>query len=206
MAAITPRTRPADMLLLFGERVRRRLLPVVLLTALSACSGTQVRAQVVANAQTCNAPNCEDEAIVVAAVDAAVDGTEFCGGRSVHLLATLHPAPYTAFSDGVRGRGLRRGLPSSPATLRLEDVGILSPRRFRQQLTIVDSAEVLRGSLADSGCLVVASPPTVRENGEMRVIVGVAELSGRQSIQHFVFLRREGSRWVVSRREVGYRS
>jgi hypothetical protein len=206
MTAITPRTRPADMLILLGARGRHRLLPVILLTAFSACSGTQVSAQVATNAQTCNAANCEDEAIVVTAVDAAVDGTEFCGGRAVHLLSTLHPAPYTAFSDGVRGRGLRRGLPSSPATLRLEDVGILSPRRFRHQLTIVDSADVQRGSLEDSGCLVVASPPTVRENSEMRVIVGVSELSGRQSIQHFVFLRREGSRWIVSRREVGYRS
>lgn len=206
MAATPPRTRHADMLLFLGARVRHRLLPVAFVTAFSACAGTQVSAQIVTNAQMCNAADCEDEAIVVTGVDAAVDGTEFCSGRAVHLLATLHPAPYTAFSDGVRGRGQRRGLPSSPATLRLEDLGILSPRRFRHQLTIVDSAEVQQGSLTDSGCLVVASPPTIRESGEMRVIVGVSELSGRQSIQHFVFLRREGARWTVSRREVGYRS
>lgn len=206
MAAITPQSRHADMLLPLCARVRHRLLPAILLTAFSACTGTQVSAQVGANAQTCNAANCEDEAIVVTAVDAALDGTEFCGGRSVHLLATLHPAPYTAFSDGVRGRDRRHGLPSSPATIRLEDIGILSPRRFRHQLTIVDSADVQRGSLAESGCLVVASPPTFRGNNEMRVLVGVSEQSGRQSIQHFVFLRREGARWAVSRREVGYRS
>lgn len=206
MRAITPRTRPADMLSSLGARGRHHLLHVVFLTAFSACSGTRVSAQVATNAQECNAAACEDEAILVSAVDAALDGTGFCGGRAVHLLSTLHPGPYTAFSDGVRDRGHRRGLPTSPATLRLEDVGILSPRRFRHQLTIVDSTDVQRGSLEDSGCLVVASPPTLRADSEMRVIVGVSELSGRNSIQHFVFLRREGSHWIVLRREVGYRS
>ena len=193
----------------FARRERavwRDLTAVVLAGALTACSGTAAGAQNIVDVQTCNAAMCEDEAMVVVAVDAALDATEFCRAQPTRVLSTLHPAPYTAFSDGVRGRAPRNGLPSSPATLRLEDLGILLARRFRHTVTIVDSLEVQGESRTAPGCLVVASPPSFRDNGEMRVVVAVSEVSSGQSEQRFVFLRRAGARWVVSRNEVGYRS
>jgi len=184
----------------------RDLTGVILALALSACSGTSAGAQNSADGHICNAAMCEDEAMIVAAVDAALDATEFCSAHPARVLSTLHPAPYTAFSDGVRGRPSRNGLPSSPATLRLEDLGILSARRFRQKVTIVDSLEVQGEAGTTPVCLVVASPPSFRDNGEMRVVVAVSQPSSGQSVQRFVFLRRDGARWVVSRNEIGYRS
>ena len=186
--------------------VWRNLAVLVLASAFSACSGTAAGAQNTTDLQTCNAAICEDEAMVVVAVDAALDATEFCRAHPTRVLSTLHPAPYTAFSDGVRGRAPRNGLPSSPATLRLEDLGILSARRFRHKVTIVDSLEVQGESRTAPACLVVSSPPSLRDNGEMRVVVAVSEVSSGQSVQRFLFLRRDGARWVVSRHEVGYRS
>lgn len=173
---------------------------IVLLSASSAC------AQDSSDLRTCNAAACEDEAIIIVAVDAALNATEFCGDRPARLLSTLHPAPYTSFADAARGRPDRRGVPSSPATLRLEDLGILSARRFQHTVAIVDSLVILAESPAVAGCLVVASPPSSRGNNEMRVIIAVSDVSRGQSVQRFIFLRREGALWVVSRHEVGYRS
>lgn len=183
-----------------------RILTVSLIAFALSTYGNKAGAQNVSDRQTCNAAICEDEAMVIAAVDAALERSDLCGAYPVRLLSTLHPAPYTAFADGVRGRGPRRGLPSSPATLRLEDIGILSARRFRHSVTIVDSVEVQREGRTEPVCLVVASPPTLRDHGEMRVIVAVSESKSGQSIQYFLFLRREGARWVVSRKEIGYRT
>jgi hypothetical protein len=195
------RTR-AELLRLLRKMPSRAVIALALLSL----SASVACAQGAAAAQTCNAAMCEDEAMVLVAVDAALDATEFCRNQPMRVLSTLHLAPYTSFSDAARGRLLRKGLPSSPATLRLEDLGILTPRRFRHSLTIVDSVDVQAGTATTAGCLVVASPPSLRDNDEMRVVVAVTDASQGHSVQRFVFLRREKTGWVVSRQEVGYRS
>ena len=183
----------------------RSVLVSLALLGTMSCAATRASAQARGASAACNAAMCEDESAVIAAVEAALEATKFCENVPLFVLATLHPAPYTAFNDAVRARALRNGLPSSPATLRLEDIGIVSTRRFGLAVTIVDSLEVIQRP-AERGCLVVASPPEARAGGETRVVVGITDFGRGQAVQRFIFLRRDGAYWKVSRHEVGYQS
>jgi hypothetical protein len=180
----------------------RVLAPAIFCMRATAALG----AQNVGTGKECAAASCEDQAIVISAIDAVLDTVAFCSMQPTRVLATLHPEPYTAFSDGVRGRISRYGLPSSPATLRLEDLAILSPRKFSHAVVIVDSQSVRRAAKDVRTCLVVASPPMFRDREEVRVIVAVSETQREISVQYFVFLRRNGTRWIVARREIGFQS
>lgn len=172
----------------------------------SACQTTKVSGQRLEPSERCNAAACEDQTMLLLAIDAAIEKADFCRERPTRVLSTLYSAPFTAAGDGARGRGPRNGVPSSPASLRLEDLGLLSARRFHHDVTIVDSAEVLDSARVSKGCLIVASPPTARANGEMRVVIAITEASTGELLQLFLFLRRDGERWVVTRSEVGFRT
>ena len=178
---------------------------ILALAAVSACR-TKASAQRFEPSERCNAAACEDQTMLLLAIDSAIEATDFCRAHPARVLSTVYAAPYTELGDGARGRAPRNGVPSSPASLRLEDLGILSARRFRHNLTIVDSSEVLGAPAATVGCLVVASPPSLRENGQMRVVVALSQQSTRQSVQLFLFIQRDGERWVVARSEVGLRT
>jgi hypothetical protein len=178
-----------------------------LLLSLSALLTTSCAGAQAANAASfCNAAICEDEASLISAVDAALDATQLCETGPTYLLSTLYLAPYTAFSDGVRGRGDRRGIPSSPAILRLEDLGILNGRRFRHKVSIVDSAAVRTQMLSAGACLVVASPPLARFGAELRVVISITNVRSRHREQRFLYLRRESGDWIVTRNEIGYQT
>ncbi len=179
---------------------------IALMVWATAFTPVEGEAQSAGSMFRCGAANCEEASIVVTAIDAALKASDFCAARPARVLASLYPAPYTEFGDGVRGRTERFGVPSSPSTLRLEDIGILKDGALGQSLTIVDTTRVLRDAGSVEGCLLVASPPSFRGADLARVIVAVSDAKNGRFIQRFVFLQRQGDSWIVVRQEIGYRS
>lgn len=155
----------------------------------------------------CAAAACEDGSALITALDALIRMTGECAATAPALLNTLHWAPSTVFTSYAHSRRTRVGLPSSPVAMRLADlIPPLALQRYWSRVRVVDEKEVIRSKGLGGTCLFVFSPPSWRGQELVRISVGIVRSSPWYASERFVYLRRDGARWLVVRIESGMES
>jgi hypothetical protein len=201
------------------ERKLSRLLPrhQILVTALALAAvsivgaarlvGQGVGARTPRQVPVCEAAVCDEGAALITALDTLSRNSSECQAGPPVVLRTLHSAPITHLGDVRAGRsGNQLNLPSSPVLSRMEDIGLMSFRRYWDQVRIVDSSEVRSGAVPPTSCLFIFSPLSWLGPDQGRIIVGELRPSIGYFAQRFIFLRRRPGGWRVARVETGLQS
>lgn len=186
----------------------RTWLAVVFLLAVS---GAALPAQGSAQAgpmgiPPCAAALCEEANALTVVLDTLWRGAPECGEAAPSVLETLHLAPFTAGSDALRGRASQIGIPSSPAVMRVDHLGLEPFRRYWSEVKVVTPQQVRRGAAGVRNCLFVFAPVAWLGPDSARVVVARSRQQPFHIVQQFVYLERRDNRWFVQKIEAGLQS